>query len=108
MNIWALDKHDSIRCLLLMLQQSFGAEQVRILESGCLHPKAVRIGEQHSPATAYLYTYAHDEGRYGLHLEYPYLPERNLTELEDMYEDLEYDSVVAMLQVHFQWQLKQA
>ena len=108
MNIWALDKHDSIRCLLLMLQQSFGAEQIRILESGCLHPKAIRIGEQGGPATAYLYTYAHEEGHYGLHLEYPYLPESNISELEDMYEELEYDSVVAMLQVHFQWQLKQA
>lgn len=106
MNIWVLDKDDSIKCLLLLLQQSFGPDQLCILDSDCLHPKAVRIGEQGSSATAYLYTYGQMDHRYGLHLEYPYLEESNISELEEMYEDLVYDNLLEMLKVHFQWEVQ--
>ena len=103
MNIWALDKDNSIKHLLLLLEQDAGADAFILCDAEQLHPKSIRLGTHEGPATAYLYTYGQTEGHYGLHLEYPYNQELNTSEQEDMYEDLTYDAVLKILTVHFDW-----
>lgn len=75
----------------------------KLLDVDTLHPKSIRIGINNSNATAYIYTYGQAEQHYGLHLEYPYNTESNISELEDMYEDLGYNALLEILKVHFQW-----
>lgn len=103
MNIWALDKDNSIKHLLILLTQEFGTAAITLLNVDKLHHKAIRIGSPDTTATAYLYTYGQADQHYGLHLEYPYNEESNISELEEMYEDLCYASLLEMLKVHFQW-----
>lgn len=76
---------------------------ITLLDVETLHHKSIRIGTKSSKETAYLYSYGQADLRYGLHLEYPYSEESNISELEDMYEDLCYDKLLEMLKVHFQW-----
>lgn len=102
MNIWALDKDLTIKHLLLLLAQEFGTRDTFLLDVEQLHPKAVRIGSTASPATAYIYTYGQAEHRYGLHLEYPHNDEGNISEQEDMYEDVGFEKLLEMLRVHLQ------
>jgi hypothetical protein len=104
MNIWALDKDNSIKHLLLLLEQDAGDDAFILCDAEQLHPKSIRLGTHESPATAYLYTYGQSPDQYGLHLEYPYNKELNSSEQEEMYEDLSYDAVLEILTVHFDWQ----
>jgi hypothetical protein len=103
MNIWALDKDTSIKHLLLLLEQDIGIEGITFLDIEQLHYKSIRIGSKDSQETAYIYSYGQHDQHYGLHLEYPFNREANVSELEDMYEDLSYDGLLEMLKVHFQW-----
>ena len=107
MNIWALDKDISIKHLLLLLTQEVGIEAIKLLDVETLHHKSIRIGTKDSEATAYLYSYGQTEQHYGLHLEYPYNKESNISEIEDMYEDLCYVKLLEMLKVHFHWYASQ-
>lgn len=107
MNIWSLDKHDSIKHLLLLLVQDMGTDTITVVEAENLNHKAVRVGTRNTVATAYLYTYAQSKERYGLHLEYPYHEESNTSELEEIYEDLPYDNLLEILKMHFQWHAHQ-
>lgn len=101
MNIWSLDKDISIKHLLLLLSQEAGVQTFKLLDAERLHHKAIRIGIQDTAATAYLYTYGQSTEHYGLHLEYPFHAESNISELEEIYEDLSYDTLLEKLKVHF-------
>lgn len=103
MNVWALDKDNSIKHLLLMLEHEVGTHSFYLIDSETLHPKSVRIGSNSSEGSAYIYTYAQTDEHYGLHLEYPHHTQLNLSDQEDMYEDLDYKALLEMLKVHFHW-----
>jgi hypothetical protein len=101
MNIWALDKDLRIKHLLLLLQETLGANSFCISSEPALASMAVRIykpGE--ADMSAYLYTYGQDADRYGVHLEYPLLMETAASKTIEMQEDLEFEQLVAVLQVH--------
>ena len=49
--------------------------------------------------------YGQEKERYGCHLEYPYNPEINLREQEDMHENLKYEQLLEMLNLHLGWPL---
>jgi len=102
-NIWALDKDNTIKHLLLMLSHELGTHAFYLIDTETLHHKSVRIGSSHSEGSAYIYTYAQAEERYGVHLEYPFHTELNLSDQEEMYDDLDYKSLLEMLKVHFHW-----
>jgi len=104
MNIWALDKDNSIKHLLLLLEQDMGADAFTLPDAENLHYKSIRLGSTRVLATAYLYTYGQNREHYGLHLEYTYNQELNSSEQEEMYEDLSYEALLEILIVHFDWQ----
>lgn len=101
MNIWALDKDLSIKHLLLLLSEVMGNRSFCISPDHELDPMAIRIykpGE--AEMSAYLYTYGQDEERYGVHLEYPLLVETAASKTIEMQEGLDFEQLVAVLQVH--------
>lgn len=100
MNIWALEKDQSIKHLLLRLQSHLGAMQFVIEDQKGIHSRSVFL--QHIYYTglrAYIYTLAQQPNRYGIHLEYPDLAtEGNII---GVYENITLKSLVDMLAVHF-------
>jgi len=101
MNIWALDKDLSIKHVLLLLSECLGTQGFCINDEPGLDAMAIRIykpGEQ--DMCAYLYTYGQDEEHYGIHLEYPSLDETAVAKSIEMQEGLDFEQLVAVLQVH--------
>jgi hypothetical protein len=103
MNIWAMDKDNTIKHLLILLEQDLGSDAFTLPDAESLHHKSIRLGSTHVLATAYIYTYGQSPDHYGLHLEYPFNPELNTSEQEEMYEDLDYDALLEILMTHFNW-----
>lgn len=101
-NLWALDKDSTIKHLLLLLRQDMGPDSFEVLDVNQLNYQSIRLGAKHTPATVYLYTYGQRKERYGLHLEYPRFEESNVSELEEIYEDLNYDKLLEILNLHLQ------
>ncbi len=100
-NIWALEKELGIRHVLLMLTNYLGADAFIIEEEEGLHPRSVFLQHSHdADYRAYLYTLGQENGRYGLHLEYP--EEDFGANLIDAYENLSLRSLVDILSVHFE------
>ncbi|WP_432696600.1 hypothetical protein ACQUQP_18995 [Marinobacterium sp. YM272] len=100
MNIWALDKDQSIRHLLLMLTTQLGAGAFVVDEQTECDRNAVFIHHAEDPALrAYLYTVGQQEGRYGIHLEYP--PTSAAAVLFEANENQSLEAVVESLAVHF-------
>ncbi|GAB3375511.1 hypothetical protein [Azotobacter armeniacus] len=94
MNIWALDKHQDIRHVLLLLSEQLGPGAFIIDAATSLDPRAVYlVHREEAGVRAWLYTLGQNPGHYGVHLEYPHAT--------DTYENLALPELVAMLAVHF-------
>lgn len=102
-NIWGLAKDPSIKRILLQLEQRVGPGKFIILDEA-LDDKAVRITSDSDPgeATAYIYSYAQPEGRYGLDLEYPMLIETDLNDQTERHEALTTDQVIGLVIAHLE------
>ena len=101
MNIWALGKDLSIKHLLLLLTESLGQQSFAIRDEGELDAMSIRIYKPDEiDMSAYLYTYGQDEERYGVHLEYPPLAETAMSKSIEMQENLDFEQLLAVLQVH--------
>lgn len=98
-NIWALEKDQGIKHLLLMLVEQLGPESFLIDSRINTGDKAVYICHADELGVrAYLYTVGHSAGQYGVHLEYPESSEAN--PIYDAFENLSIESLVDILAVH--------
>ena len=101
-NIWAIEKDNSVKLLLLLLDEALGTENFCIAENYQLDCRAVRIYRPDDYlVSAYLYTYGQSQGRYGMHLEFPFNDEVDISNSMDIYEDISFEMVVDLLKVHF-------
>jgi len=99
-NVWALQKDQSIKHVLVLLQTHLGSHQFLVEDSSTLDTRAVFLQHRDDPDyRAYLYTLGQEPNRYGLHLEYPEAM-RNIR-LIDAYENLPLRSLLDILAVHF-------
>lgn len=102
MNIWALDKDESIKVLLLLLSEKVGADRLVLSARQEVDGRAVRLTKAGEPQiSAYLYTYGQDEGKCGVHLEFPQHDGSDISSSLDVYENVGINALVDMLQVHF-------
>ena len=103
MNIWALNKDESIKLLLLLLRERVGADNLVLSDRQGLGSQALRLAKHDDPLiSAYLYTYGQDEGRYGIHLEYPQHDGADISSSLDVHENVGIDALADMLSVHFE------
>lgn len=101
-NIWALQKDESIKLLLLLLSEKLGPDSFIIAENQTLDGRAIRLSKAGDPSvSAYLYTYGQEEGRYGVHLELPIHDEADISNTMEIYERLNLERLADMLCVHF-------
>ena len=102
MNIWALDKDESIKVLLLILRQQLPLDCYVVEVTQDLDSRAIRLLKVGEPGiSAYLYTYGQEPNTYGVHLELPELAERDRSNELEVYEGLGIDHLVEILCVHF-------
>lgn len=99
-NIWSMDKHQSIKHLLLLLTEQLGQGAFAIDDQIDTNTQSIYVRHaKDSAVSAYLYTVGQAPERYGVHLEYPHLPDTQWV-FEAM-EGLTLDSLVEMLAAHF-------
>lgn len=103
MNIWSLDKHDSIKHLLLLLTGDMPEQAYTYCDTSGVDHKAIRLCHNDIPnMCVYIYTYGHVEERYGIHLEYPVENDIEYSDTMDIYENIGYTQLKELLKVHFE------
>lgn len=71
MNVWAIDKDIPLKVLLLELVHRYG-ENALALSGVVQHHQAIELSRAGAPnLSAYVYTFAQDQGCYGIDLKYP-------------------------------------
>lgn len=101
-NIWALEKDISIKYLLLMLRETFGAETFDVIAPDEGHPQSVNlIRPDEQNLHAYIYTYGQKAECYGIHLEYPSSIDSLRFDTTEILEEVGYERLVDILAVHF-------
>ncbi len=99
-NVWALDKDQNIKSLLLQLQSHLGADTFIIEQDNDLHACSVFLHHrQFADFRAFVFTFGQKNNRYGVHLEYPDLATAG--NLFEAHENIALKSLVEMLAVHF-------
>lgn len=102
MNIWALKKDITIKHLLLLLSDELGPATFVIADPEGVDERAVRLCHADDDGiAAYVYTYGQAAEHYGVHLEYPLLPDNAMNNLVEEYDDIGFDRLAAMLAAHF-------
>lgn len=100
-NPWALAKDRDLRATLIKLQQRLGLGAFQLSQRRCEHEGAIVLCKPDQPEVlAWLYTFGQDEGRFGLHLEYPQFKDAPPV-AADIHEDLTLDRVADLLRIHF-------
>ena len=100
MNIWGLERDQSIRHLLLLLVAQLGEGAFEVDLQIPTDSRAIFIRDPQQPALcAYLYTVGQEAGRYGVHLEYP--PGSSGGNLFEAQENVSLAALVEMLAAHF-------
>lgn len=100
MNVWALNKDNAIRRLLLALADHFGPDAFALSKRWDKDTKAVGIfqpGEE--SMLAYIFTHGQEDGKYGLHLEYPGADASAAS--TQMAENMDLDRLIGLLDTHF-------
>ena len=99
-NIWALDKDQGIRHLLLLLQEQLGQHAFRMDNQTRTDARAIYLRDPlDSAMSAYIYTVGQPDGRYGVHLEYPDAAvEANRF---NVHENLSFRVLADLLAIHF-------
>ena len=98
MNIWALRKDARIKQALLLLSERLSGFRI---DDDDPNEQAVRLTATDDSCSVYLYTYGQNEGRYGIHLEYPTLPDLPGGRPMEMQEDLDFEQLADLVGAHF-------
>jgi hypothetical protein len=85
-----------------LLEEKIGTNNLVLSTRQELNEKAVRLAKVDDPLIcAYLYTYGQDEGKCGVHLEFPQYAESDISSSMDVYENVGIELLADMLAVHF-------
>ncbi len=100
-NIWAIEKDQRIRHVLVMLATHLGESHFIVEGDAVAADSGIYLRHRLDPEyRAYLYTTGQDDDRYGVHLEFP----DTMTTIAPMetYENITLRSLVDILSVHFE------
>lgn len=100
MNIWSLDKPNTIRQLLIHLEEEFGKDSFHVLEPQDTHELSVRIAPPDESMTIYIYCYGQSAGHYGVHFEFPKTVGTSTSQDEEIYDDVSLQRLFDMLSLY--------
>lgn len=96
MNVWAIDKDQPLKLLLLELVHRFG-ENALGLSTQETHFQAIELCALNDPKlAAYIYTFAQNPGRYGIDLKYPIAQHNIIGENEN----LALENIIDIISTH--------
>jgi hypothetical protein len=97
MNIWSLDKQNTIKQLLLRLEERFGKGSFYLVAPQDTNQQSVRISPLDESMTIYIYSYGQSSGHYGLHLEFTSADDATETINEEIYDEIPFALLVDIL-----------
>lgn len=100
MNIWSLDKQNTIKHLLIRLEEAFGKDAFHVVDPQDTHELSVRIAPADESMTIYIYCYGQSSGHYGVHFEFPKTIGTPVTQEEESYDEVSFDRLVKMLNLY--------
>lgn len=100
MNIWSLDKQNTIKHLLIRLEEEFGKDSFHVVDPHDTHELSVRIAPLDETVTIYIYCYGQSSGHYGVHFEFPTTVGTPVTQDEEIYDDVTFHRLVEMLSLY--------
>ena len=102
MNIWALPKDPTIRLALLRLSGDYDLQELALDCDTERSRQAIRICHRRIPGlSAYLFTYAQPQSRYGLQLRYP-TEDPGGTPPYGSLEEIDLQRLIELLSMHFE------
>lgn len=100
-NIWACAKDVDIKHLLLLLQEEFAEPPYHIGSDDNTDARAIRLQHPDGDYAMYIYTYGQQPGKYGVHLEYANDLDRRVSDTLEVFDDLDYAQLLALIKVQF-------
>ncbi|ALG66523.1 hypothetical protein [Beggiatoa leptomitoformis] len=101
MNIWAVNKTEDIKKLLIMLTSQLGKEAFDISERWQTDLSAVGLCKRGDPSlVAYIYTHGQEPDKYGVHLLFPELPDVNTRGIIDAKENVTFEQLLDIVAIH--------
>lgn len=100
MNIWSLNKQNTIRQLLIRLEEEFGKDAFHVVEPHKTNEMSVRIAPLDESVTIYIYCYGQSPGHYGVNIEFPTTVGTPLSLDEEVYDDVPLNRLIDMLSLH--------
>jgi len=102
MNIWALNKDNAIKSLLLQLESHFQEGKYLLVDRAEDDFRSIRLmGLETSDIELYIYCFGQSEDHYGVHIEYPNLNDTNFSDTLEIHEDLSFDQLSNLIAVNF-------
>lgn len=96
MNVWAINKDQSLKILLLELVHRYGENTLALRERE-QHFQAIELCTLNDPSlSAYIYTFGQNAGLYGIDLKYP-IPAHNIVGEN---ENLNLDQIIEIISTH--------
>lgn len=92
--VWSLDKDESIKHALILLFSHFGEGELVASADELCNDRAISLMHWHDRTVRiYIYTYGHDSGRYGVHVEYPVVHLPYPLDYPASYENISFDQL---------------
>lgn len=99
--VWGLDKDDSIKHALIMLFSHFGEGDLVANADELCNERAISLMHKHDRTVrVYVYTYGHETGRYGVHVEYPVAPLPYPLDYPTSYENISFDQLTEIVELN--------
>lgn len=99
--VWALDKDESIKHALIMLFDHFGEGGLVANTDELCHDRAISLMHRHDRTVrVYVYTYGHDHGRYGVHVEYPVASLPYPLDYPASYENISFEQLAEIIELN--------
>lgn len=103
MNIWALAKEDALKALLIQLMQVIDQQAIKVIDPTPEDKTSIGLAKPDEPAIwAYVYTYGQRPAHYGVHLQFPHLPDNQVDGAIDAQENVSFTALVDILITHLE------
>lgn len=109
MNIWAVNKDNTIKSLLIQLANFISDDQYKIICRPEDDLRSVRLAQtDNSNTELYIYSYGQQEDHYGVHIEFPNLIETNYSDTLEIHENLSFEQVLNLIVINLGVKLESA
>lgn len=99
--VWALQKDDSIKHLLILLFRHFGEGELVANADELCNDRAISLMHRHDRTVrVYIYTYGQDRGQYGVHVEYPVAPLPYPLSYPQSYENVSFEHLAEIVELN--------